>query len=65
MSSQGLENDEFHIDALELSRRLRTETSRKLADLSHQERCRLLNEHAKNDLILKRFLCDIEAFHLR
>lgn len=55
MSNQEIENDDFRIDAIEMSRRLRIETAKKLAHLSREERCRLLQHHTKNDPILSRF----------
>jgi hypothetical protein len=55
MNDHELENDDFRIDAIEMSLRLRIETGKKLAKLTRAERCKLLNQFTKNDPILNQF----------
>jgi len=49
MKNNDSNNDDFRIDAIELSRRLRIETGKQLADLSCEDRCKMLNQYIKND----------------
>lgn len=55
MKNDSSNNDNFRIDAIALSRQLRVETGNQLADLSHEDRCKSLNQYIENDSILNRF----------
>ena len=47
-------NEAFRIDAVEMSRRLRIQTSKELSKMSSEERIRFLNEFAKTDPVLRK-----------